>query len=306
MRNVEMKKNENFRKLIGYFSKQEEDSMKQKRVIIELKREWFSFTENKTEQRKSFYEESFHRIKKATGISDINEVVGKWSQQEATRKNLQSLIEKNETTLDTISNVHLGMTQKLEQAKLSGFNCRAGNTRRLIDELEDKLLNSRTKNKVVGRKLSSVKKTLLEARSGIQHLMDRLEFIQEGSRQEFFNDDSITIVLKKCENSLATLLEQMDKQRGFVIGVESHVDCPEDFRQYNNRVLTDLDNIIKNSTSDDSYLGTSSEDTAYYSSPQKDTNKKPDQVLTRNNIKKASKIILGKHYDGERNSTTNR
>merc|ERR1719183_3167008 len=46
------------------------------------------------------YEEAFHRIKEATGVSDVNEVIQKFLTQEDTHKNLNALTRENQSRID--------------------------------------------------------------------------------------------------------------------------------------------------------------------------------------------------------------
>jgi len=48
------------------------------------------------------YEEAFHRIKEATGVSDVNEVIQKFLTQEDTHKNLTSLTRENQSRIDQL------------------------------------------------------------------------------------------------------------------------------------------------------------------------------------------------------------
>merc|ERR1719271_995602 len=46
------------------------------------------------------YEEAFHRVKEATGVSDVNEVIQKFLTQEDTHKNLHPLTKENQGKID--------------------------------------------------------------------------------------------------------------------------------------------------------------------------------------------------------------
>merc|ERR1719299_370290 len=49
------------------------------------------------------YEEAFHQIKEATGVSDVNEVIQKFLMQEDTKQNLSNLSKKNQATIDELT-----------------------------------------------------------------------------------------------------------------------------------------------------------------------------------------------------------
>merc|ERR1719359_2804242 len=72
------------------------------------------------------YEEAFHRIKEATGVADVNEVIQKFLTQEDTHKNLTSLTRENQSRIDQLSEERRKVRLQVEELKFSS----GGNERR--------------------------------------------------------------------------------------------------------------------------------------------------------------------------------
>merc|ERR1719166_781266 len=54
-------------------------------------------------QKLEDYQEAFHAIKDATGVSDVNEVIQKFLTQEDTQKNLAKQTKDNQATIDKLT-----------------------------------------------------------------------------------------------------------------------------------------------------------------------------------------------------------
>merc|ERR1711988_405766 len=80
------------------------------------------------------YEEAFHRIKEATGVADVNEVIQKFLTQEDTHKNLTSLTRENQSKIDQLSEERRKIRMQVEELKFSS----GGNVgrRQVIDDFE--------------------------------------------------------------------------------------------------------------------------------------------------------------------------
>merc|ERR1719181_1492056 len=65
------------------------------------------------------YEEAFHRIKEATGVSDVNEVIQKFLTQEDTHKNLTQLTRENQSRIDQLLEERRKLRLQVEELKFS-------------------------------------------------------------------------------------------------------------------------------------------------------------------------------------------
>merc|ERR1719335_271571 len=97
-------------------------------------------TDSFAEEQKSKvadYEEAFHRIKEATGVADVNEVIQKFLTQEDTHKNLTGFTRENQSRIDQLSEERRKVRLQVEELKFSsGGN---GGRRQVIDDLEKHL-----------------------------------------------------------------------------------------------------------------------------------------------------------------------
>merc|ERR1712139_309672 len=99
-----------------------------------------SMTDSFAEEQKSKvadYEEAFHRIKEATGVADVNEVIQKFLTQEDTHKNLTSLTRENQSRIDHHLEERRKLRLQVEELKFSS----GGNVgrRQVIDDFDTHL-----------------------------------------------------------------------------------------------------------------------------------------------------------------------
>merc|ERR1719160_1399362 len=79
-----------------------------------------SHTEAEEErQRMQDYEEAFRRIKEATGVSDVNEVIQKFLTQEDTAHNLMNLSKENQNKIDQLTEERRRLKAQVEELKFS-------------------------------------------------------------------------------------------------------------------------------------------------------------------------------------------
>merc|ERR1712072_1248414 len=71
-------------------------------------------------QRMQDYEEAFRRIKEATGVSDVNEVIQKFLTQEDTQNNLMNLSKENQNKIDSLTEERRKLRAQVEDLKFSG------------------------------------------------------------------------------------------------------------------------------------------------------------------------------------------
>merc|ERR1719253_2517504 len=80
--------------------KQGERQLKEMSATSDLTAGISSDYANEERQKLMDYEEAFHAIKEATGVSDVNEVIQKFLTQKDTQKTLTTLTEENQATID--------------------------------------------------------------------------------------------------------------------------------------------------------------------------------------------------------------
>merc|ERR1719284_1348634 len=108
------------------------------------------------------YETIYQKIKDATGVSSIAEAVNRFESQGETASHLQNLKRENENKLATL---------KEEKARLeSQFNTLQYSDAESVAKIDSEL-------KQAQYELDKQNKLLLNVRSGVQHLADKLDFV---------------------------------------------------------------------------------------------------------------------------------
>lgn len=80
------------------------------------------------EERKRMddYEEAFRRIKEATGVSDVNEVIQKFLNQEGTQSSLLSLANEYQEKINCLINEYTTLKARVDDMKYSASGTTAG------------------------------------------------------------------------------------------------------------------------------------------------------------------------------------
>jgi len=154
------------------------------------------------------YEEAFHRIKEATGVSDVNEVIQKFLTQEDTHKNLTSLTKENQSRIDQLLEERRKLRLQVEELKFSS----GGNVgrRQVIDDFETHLTEATEKFERNRGKFERMAKMLINMKAGIGHLAEKLNIINlEGGEAPIeMSDETVEEVLQQCELKLSKLMSR--------------------------------------------------------------------------------------------------
>jgi hypothetical protein len=168
------------------------------------------------------YEDMFRRIKEATGVSDVNEVINKFMTQEDTQRSLEDTVREQQQKVDALSEERNTLKTRLEEVKYSG----AANvgSRRIVDEFESQLTDANAVCERNRQKYERVAKILINVKAGVEHLQDKLEVLRatvaannasEGSQQEEWAepvsvaDDTVTQALALCEQKIVWLRKKI-------------------------------------------------------------------------------------------------
>ena len=82
------------------------------------------------------------RIKDNTGVTDVNEIIQKFSTQEDTLKNLEELKQENEHKMNKLNQEKNDLRKQLERIRYEGVESM---TRKQIDEVEKNVVIAETK-----------------------------------------------------------------------------------------------------------------------------------------------------------------
>lgn len=151
------------------------------------------------------FENAFRKIKEATGVSDVNEVIQKIVSQESTTENLISLTRENQGKIEALSDMRRKLKARVEEIKYSGVG--GVHRRKMIDDHEDQLANSAARLDRSNIKYERLSKVIIAIKAGVGHLQDKLEPLREelGGRRLELNDETVAEVLHECELCMANL-----------------------------------------------------------------------------------------------------
>ncbi|RLN66332.1 hypothetical protein BBP00_00002280 [Phytophthora kernoviae] len=165
--------------------------------------------EEKKEHRSKIdiFESAFRKIKEATGVSDVNEVIQKITSQESTTDNLLNLSKENQARLERLQAEHTVLKARVEELKYSGSG--GGHRRKLVDDHEQNLALASTKLERAKLKYERLAKVLIGVKAGVEHLVDKMESMREDDQVIVVTDETIVEALQESEITLAHLLSQI-------------------------------------------------------------------------------------------------
>lgn len=161
------------------------------------------------------YEEAMHKIKEATGVSDIQEVVQRFLLQGETQKHLEKLKLDNEKTLLRLREEKFKFQAEFESMKYSG-EAKLSSGQRILEDMQAKLEECETKTNDSKTRQERMDRILLNVKAGVEHLSDKLISLklpkgQGPVRQSTSTgDDFIIDLLGQCEQKLMKLMEELD------------------------------------------------------------------------------------------------
>ena len=157
------------------------------------------------------YEEAFRKIKDATGVTDVNEVIQKFLTQEDTHKSLQAMIREAQSRIDALTEEKASAKARVEEIKYSATG--SAGSHRIVDEFETQLGEANTKCERNKQKYERIAKVLINVKAGIEHLSDKLENVRSDMPPVQLTDDTIVDVLTVCEHKLTKLLEAVSLEQ---------------------------------------------------------------------------------------------
>eukprot|EP00968_Pinguiococcus_pyrenoidosus_P005544 scaffold361_cov248-Pinguiococcus_pyrenoidosus.AAC.4 len=240
------------------------------------------------------FQNAFRKIKKATGVSDVNEVIQKVVSQEGTAESLMLLTKENQQKIDKYHGMKNELRQRIEEMKYSGTN--KGHRRKLVDDMEEKLAASATHLERVRMKYGRLARSVISAKAGVAHLQEKLAAIREELGVEdgtTLTDESIVEVLNECEGVATKLLQRVKAAEEAEVlmrrmSASATTEAEEDFRQ-----VSDMEMLQARPFNQRIELPTLLEDFEQTSRDHEEgIPEMEDDELTRDKIKKASKHII--------------
>lgn len=245
-------------------------------------------SKERTEQRTKIdiFERAFRKIKEATGVSDVNEVIQKIIVQESTTENLMSLTRDNQQKIEALSEQKVGIKIHVEEVKYSGLG--GGHRRKLVDNHEAQLASAAARLERCRIKHERLTRMVIAVKAGVKHLQDKLDGVREelGGRHIQLTDTTTFRVMAENEIMMAELMARIrvatDDESNITSGAARSTDVHEidllRARPYNQRI--DLP-LLDEEWNHGSLLKDNG-----------DFKGEVDDELTREKVKKASSQIL--------------
>mmetsp|Transcript_3299 Transcript_3299/g.7744 ORF Transcript_3299/g.7744 Transcript_3299/m.7744 type:complete len:553 (-) Transcript_3299:115-1773(-) len=172
------------------------------------------------EQKKiTTYEEAFRKIKDATGVSDVNEVIQKFLTQDETHNNLVVMTKEAQARIDALNEEKAQAKAKVEEIKYSGTGSLG--SRRIVDEFESHLSEANSKCERNKQKYERIAKILINVKSGVEHLADKLEPITVEQEAVVMTDSTVVEVLAQCEAKLMRLMDSVEGEQATALEPEA-------------------------------------------------------------------------------------
>jgi len=239
--NARMEQRDKMRKDIqseaqGDLSADQENALKETVVTNVMFHEQNVSKISEEQKRITSFEEAFQKIKEATGVSDVNQVIQKFMTQEDTNNNLKQLTKEAQARIDMLNEEKEAVKAKMEELKYSGGG--ASGSRRVVDEYEQQLSEGAAKNDRVRLKYERVAKVLITMKAGAEHLCDKLEGIKIEAPNIPMSDETVVDVLAQCEQKLLKTLEvfQGDEESAKLALGQAKSFKPDDVSEHNIRV----------------------------------------------------------------------
>lgn len=155
------------------------------------------------------FENAFRKIKEATGVSDVNEVIQKIISQEGTTENLMLLTRENQGKVEQLNETKNALKARVEEIKYSGPG--GGHRRKMVDDHEEQLTSSLARFDRCRLKYERLAKMLISVKAGVKHLQDKLEPVREeiGGNRIPLTDETVAQVLTENERVVLSALSRM-------------------------------------------------------------------------------------------------
>jgi hypothetical protein len=153
------------------------------------------------------YEAALRKIKEATGVSEVDDVIQKFSAQKETAKNLSAMTREAQARIDALTKRIEACKEQAEQVKDTGA-APAGGSRRVMDELEAQLADATARQERLHARQERVAKLLVALRAGAEHLAERLDPVKLPGGQAAADGADATLQL--CQAKLAHMLRELE------------------------------------------------------------------------------------------------
>lgn len=167
------------------------------------------------EKKIQSYEEAFFRIKEATGVSGIQEVVARFRSQGETQKQLEDLKKENVKQIQRMQEEKLKLEQEFEEMKYSG-EAKLSSGQRTLEEFQSHLEEEKKMRDESNEKLERASQVLVSVKAGVEHLADKLQHLKTvkshvpTANLSPTSDEYVLNLLSSSEEKLLKLVEELD------------------------------------------------------------------------------------------------
>eukprot|EP00238_Polyblepharides_amylifera_P001167 CAMPEP_0196571392 /NCGR_PEP_ID=MMETSP1081-20130531/1575_1 /TAXON_ID=36882 /ORGANISM="Pyramimonas amylifera, Strain CCMP720" /LENGTH=559 /DNA_ID=CAMNT_0041888327 /DNA_START=25 /DNA_END=1704 /DNA_ORIENTATION=+ len=224
---------------LGDLSQAQEEGLKSQVVTSHFMHEANEKHLEDMQRRITTFEEAFKKIKEATGVSDVNEVIQKFMTQEDTHNNLKQITKESQTRIDQLNAERSAIVARLEELKYSGTGL--DGSRRLVDEYEMSLEEATLACETERVKYERVAKTLIAMKAGIEHLADKLVPLKLDAANIPLTEETVVDVLAQSEQKLTKVYESLmaTEETGKKLQVQGNTALgAEDLPANNSRIET--------------------------------------------------------------------
>uniref|UniRef100_A0A7S4K5X8 ODAD1 central coiled coil region domain-containing protein n=1 Tax=Odontella aurita TaxID=265563 RepID=A0A7S4K5X8_9STRA len=242
------------------------------------------------ENKIDIYENAFRKIKEATGVSNVNEVIQKIIGQESTTENMVSLTKQNQERIEELTGVRDELKKDVEEVKFSSSS--SPQRRKAVDEKEEQLSSCTSKIERSKSKCERVAAALINLKAGVKHLQDKVDNVSAELRTDtkvYLTDKTLADILWSAGDILVELVARIREQE-ITEGVDLsskllanddvdgiYEENMQEQRPYNQRVILP-------SMDDDAFDNDSNYDDGY--------GDVDEEEISRDKVKKASSQII--------------
>ncbi|CAN9500106.1 unnamed protein product [Ophioblennius macclurei] len=192
----------------------------------------------------STLEEVYRNVKEASGTTNMEEIVERFTSQKDTYQHLEKVKVENEAVLLQLKEQKKLLSQQLDQMKYCG-EAKLSSERQTLEECEQQLQAQQQKCNPTKEHLDRLTKTLGAARAGVEHLADKLQHISVSEDTDVedhpHSEETVVELLKQCklklqtmhtelqETNMAAVMKEMEEE-AFLVRMEGKL--PE----YNTRI----------------------------------------------------------------------
>jgi len=184
----------------GDLSAEAEEALKKNLVTNALHHSLNQNVMEGEQQVMSAYEAAFRKIKEATGVGDVNEVIQKFVTQKDTEKQLMNATKEAQAKIESLAEERNVMKHQVDEMKYSGAGGQS--SRKEVEECEKKLADATQAQERVKTRHGRLTKVFVDIRAGIEHMSDKLEPVKLDQPAVPVSDDTIVDVMLQCDQKL--------------------------------------------------------------------------------------------------------